>query len=385
MAVSRKTRNVNSSVQVAENKQQSKRSQQVGVLGGIKQMLVGLFLGGNLMTILLLWMCCLSTFVDPSAHPRVATAGLFFPILLFANVLFVVFWLIFKTRFALVPLVGMLFCAGYVLDYCPVNFGGKTPNDSSTISVLTWNVHDFMDGDNGERQAAFDYLKNSDADIICLQEAGGYDGIRSMLYDNLSPLGYRRSTPYLGWVVYSRFPFIDDERLPIESERSNGGLRCRLLVNGDTVWVYNLHLECNALTEGDKEEYKDMLRNPEKEKVKRNGLALVGKLAEKEKVRGPQADAVAASLDSLEGQSILLCGDFNDTPISYSYQTVAKRLTNSFREAGNGIGISYNQRAFMVRIDHSFHSSDWEAVYANIDKSIASSDHYPLFVKLRKK
>ena len=83
--------------------------------------------------------------------------------------------------------------------------------------------------------------------------------------------------------------------------------------------------------------------------------------------------------------SVIMCGDHNDTPISYTYQKTARNLNSAFRESGNGIGVSYNQKGFFFRIDHVFISEDWESCKTYIDTQMEMSDHYPLVTYLRKK
>ena len=59
-------------------------------------------------------------------------------------------------------------------------------------------------------------------------------------------------------------------------------------------------------------------------------------------------------------------------------------LNNAFRESGKGVGISYNQKGFYVRIDHLFHSKDWRSFDTRIDSHIQASDHYPLVSFIQK-
>ena len=85
---------------------------------------------------------------------------------------------------------------------------------------------------------------------------------------------------------------------------------------------------------------------------------------------------------STKGQSIILCGDFNDTPLSYAYRTVCGSLSDAYAEAGVGPGISYNRSIFRFRIDHLLHSSDMRAYCATVDNRVRLSDHYPLWCVL---
>ena len=82
-----------------------------------------------------------------------------------------------------------------------------------------------------------------------------------------------------------------------------------------------------------------------------------------------------------KGDYILVCGDFNDTPISYAHRTVQGPLVDSFAESGQGMGITYNQNMFWFRIDNILHSKNMKSMNCTIDK-VRYSDHYPLWCYL---
>ena len=99
------------------------------------------------------------------------------------------------------------------------------------------------------------------------------------------------------------------------------------------------------------------------------------------KIRARQADAVAEEISKAKGDYILVCGDFNDTPISYAHRTVQGPLVDSFAESGQGMGITYNQNMFWFRIDNILHSKNMKSMNCTIDK-VRYSDHYPLWCYL---
>ena len=112
---------------------------------------------------------------------------------------------------------------------------------------------------------------------------------------------------------------------------------------------------------------------------------LVGKLSQAAAYRGAQTDSICALVDRHAARDIIVCGDLNETPISYTYQQLDRRLTSAFRQAGLGPGFTYSRRSFPVRIDHLFHSDGWTCTSCRIDRTLSVSDHYPLIVRLSKK
>ena len=82
---------------------------------------------------------------------------------------------------------------------------------------------------------------------------------------------------------------------------------------------------------------------------------------------------------------MILCGDFNDSPISYAHRTLDKVLTDCYVATGNGPGISYHHNAIFVRIDNIMCSSHWTPYGCKVDRSARHSDHYPIYCWLKRK
>ena len=68
-----------------------------------------------------------------------------------------------------------------------------------------------------------------------------------------------------GLGCYSRFPILSAHPVRYAS-LNNGSIAYKIKVNGDTLLVVNNHLESNKLTEKDKEVYREMMKDPDKQK-----------------------------------------------------------------------------------------------------------------------
>ena len=185
--------------------------------------------------------------------------------------------------------------------------------------------------------------------------------------------------------ILSRRPFLSDTLHISFPTRSNSSFACLIDLDGDSLLVVNNHLESNHLSEEEKSEYAHTITDPHRQTIKSSSRMLVGKLSEAAGYRGAQADSVCAFIDRYTGHPTIVCGDLNETPISYVYQQFDRHLVSAYREAGTGPGFSYSRRSFPVRIDHLFHSPHWTCTAYRIDRTISVSDHYPLIVRLRKK
>ena len=346
-----------------------------------KRLSISLFLGANLCTIILMWLCVALTFVSSSLLPRFSLLTLGFPIFLFVDALFLVFWLLFHARLTWIPIAGALVIGGYILDYCPLHLD-RNSNEKcdSTITVVSYNVGHMK----GEEQCAelLNFLSTTNADIVCLQELSPSFLTKHKNWIDSSFYYVRQSH---SMVILSHFPFLSDTIQINFPTRTNHSTACWIDCYGDSTLLVNYHLESNHLSPEEKDDYTHAILDPHRQTIKSSSHVLMGKLSEAASYRGAQTDTICSFIDRNANYDVILCGDLNETPISYAYQQLASRLSSAYREAGTGPGFTYSQRSFPVHIDHIFFSPHWECTYCHIDRNVLASDHYPLTARLRKK
>lgn len=346
-----------------------------------KQLLSALFLGANLCCLAALWLCCLSTWVSPGRFPTISVMGLMFPVVLSINIAFLIFWLIFRVRYTLVPLIGMLLVGSYIYDYCPVRLK-STPEGGETLTVVTFNACGIQ---SDSAKAAFtEYVRQVQPDILCLQEFPHSwfwreDAKALMQEMNYSHVGATDNH------IMTRLAILGDTIHIAYPTRKNSSIACWVGRDGDSILVVNNHLESNQLNDEDKKEYRDMFKDPHRQTVKESSLNLFRKLSQAAVYRSAQTDVLSHIADSLSPRPIIMAGDFNDTPISYTYQKLSRRLHSVYRQSGSGFGRSFNQSGFPVRIDHIFTSNHWTSSGTYIDQEFDVSDHYPLVTRLHRR
>lgn len=358
------------------------------MLRQIKDFTLRAVAGANAATILLMLLVGYSDRADPSAHGLVAVAGLLLPLLIAANAAFTVFWLCVRATWALLPLAGFVAAYGPVTTYCPVNV--RRPAPQGAIKVLSYNVYNFGQWDPAHpepRIAA--YVARQDADIACLIEAGADPWKQKQLDSIMAPAyKYADTTSLHGGDVirvYSKFPILRHEHIPYVSD-SNHSSAFWIDMGSDTTLLIANHFERTGLSYGDRSNFKAMVKGDmERDSARAESRLIFRKLAAASARRAPQARAVARFIDRHRGRSIILCGDFNDSPISYCRRTIASRLTDCYADTGNGPGISYHKGGFYVRIDNIFCSSHWTPYGCTVDRSISESDHYPIYCWLRRR
>lgn len=341
--------------------------------------------GANVATAAVMLLVGLSDRVNPASHPILACAGLVFPVFLLLNLLFLVFFIIVRWKYAIVPFVGLLVCYPSIRIYSPLNIGGAAPDGS--LKVMSYNVCSFdsVKNSGGGAGKIISYIIDSGAEIACLQEAALTDDTRSLIARDYPYIDTVRSKN-LGETVtlLSKYPILSRERIDYES-KGNVSAAFKVKINGDTVTVINNHFETSGLSIADRKGFGNMVRgNSEADAIKKESRTLLTKLGRSAAIRAPQADAVAEYVRKCRG-SVILCGDFNDNPISYTRRVLARELTDCYVSTGNGPGFSYHHNAMVVRIDNMMCSSDWQPYGCKVDRSVAYSDHYPISCWLKMK
>lgn len=358
------------------------------------KLVILLLLAANLAVTGLLLATAYSPYLQPTQHPVLSCLGLAFPIFLLLNTACLLGWLIIQQyKCTLLPLAGLLLCLPQARTYLPLNLRTeRLPEDN--LKILSYNIMGFGASSPTDRQnPILTYLQESRADIICLQEYStgktskhptqkAIDkALAEYPYHRIDAIGKQRGNKV---ACYSKLPILSARPLKYASA-SNGTLVYELAWGDDTLLLINNHLESNKLTKEDKVVYEDMLRDPEKDKVESGMRQLVGKLAEAAALRAPQADSIAREIERSPHRDIIVCGDFNDSPISYTHRVIGQELDDAFTHSGRGLGISYNQNKFYFRIDHILTSPSLEAFNCTVDRSIAASDHYPVTCRIARR
>jgi endonuclease/exonuclease/phosphatase family metal-dependent hydrolase len=177
-----------------------------------------------------------------------------------------------------------------------------------------------------------------------------------------------------GIATFSKYPIIHKEAIDFE-ESLNGCMSSDLVIGSDTVRVYNCHLQSIRL----RKDYHDLLDSlifnySEKQLDELKDISVRMKQAYIQ--RAEQADLLAKHIRS-SPYPVIVCGDFNDTPISYTYHKLARNLRDAFIEAGSGIGNTFRGNLPYARIDYILYSDSLQAHHYRTYKTDLS-DHYPV-------
>lgn len=352
-----------------------------------------IFLFINFIFIIFALLAFWSSSLSPEKLIIPAYFALIFPITLTVNVIFIVFWMIFKKWYFLFSLL-LLVCSYPKLKVIfPVNLNtGTTEITDDGFSMLTYNTW-MMGGikkhTDKSPNKVIQHILNSDADIVCLQEfsvATNYLTHEDVLnifkkyphkhiyYKN------KRTHRKSGIATFSKYPIIKKDLVDFPSQQ-NSAIFSDIVIGKDTIRLINCHLESNQLTEKDKAMPADLRKNFDAENLSNVTLHLSRKLGAAYKARAKQADVVAQYVKKSPYKT-MVCGDFNDVPLSYSYTKIKGNMQDVFETLGFGFGNTFHENFYNFRIDYVFCDQNFIPLQMQREK-VKYSDHYPLMCKLK--
>ncbi len=334
----------------------------------------------NWLAVIALIVSYLSVYIPPDKFWAPAFFGMAFPVIVVVNILFVILWILVKPKYSFLSVLVILVGFGFVSRYFQI-FGKSL--ESGGIRVLSYNVRHF--GGYGEKNPKenaaniVNFLSEQQSDIICLQEARLR---RNSIFDlpntvkNLKSVEhyqYASSSTSYGLVTMTRFKIINMKEIRFENSR-NMAIYTDVLADNDTVRIFNIHLQSYKINPDEYSIVESQRITEEKDlKEVRN---LGGKMKRAFQLRAIQVREIRKFINESPYPTIV-CGDFNDTPVSYSYQKIRGKMKDAFVCSGRGFGRTYVGKLPSFRIDNIFHSSKFES-YNFKTYDFKMSDHLPV-------
>ena len=324
--------------------------------------------------------------------------------------LFIAFWLFAKRIWALISVSAILLTLGPLHHLVPFRLS-KPDFDpvpaANDLRVMSWNVAQFDILYNKLRPDIRDnmltLINQYKPDIACFQEMVAGDTLVNLntpyyrkysfysIYDYAEKMHFPEhffsyhfkddflNHQHFGLVIFSRYPIIRKQTVSFPPYEYNNNFQYADIVKGaDTFRVFNLHLQSMKFDDGNRA----YLDNPSLESGKdlQRSRSILYKLRRGFIQRQLQADRIRAEIDR-SPYPVIVCGDLNDVPNSYTYQTIGRGLHNAFVDKGRGLGRTFSGIAPTLRIDNIFVS---EALITRqfVRPTPALSDHFPLITDL---
>jgi len=325
-------------------------------------------------------------------------AGLLFPVLLCLNLLFIPVWLLYKKKYYWFPIAATLLSYKAIL----VSFSLRLPQEPVTglrppsqFTVMTFNTSSMgVKGyklDKELHASIIHTLKEASPDLLCLQEF--YTNDDPELTDNIAAiqqnLGYPHyyftadkthwDTWHYGIILFSRYPVIHTRKIPCGYSEAGSGssiLEADVLINSDTVRIYTAQLRSYMFNPAELSQINAIKSLDGNHTQLPAARALASKMRHTFTTRARQAQLLHG-LASESPYPVIVCGDMNDTPVSYTYYTVSQQLQDAFLEKGSGIGRTLSFLSPTLRIDYILAHSQFN-IHGYRTFTNASFEHFPV-------
>ncbi len=342
----------------------------------------------------------LAPYIHPATIPSLPFFGLTYPVFLALTLIWLVLWAIFRSKWAIYCLVVLLI--GGKLHFRNFSMLSTAPEfkQENGLKVLSYNVRLFdlfnpsFNDALASRNQIFDFIRSQEPDVLCLQEFYRQDKPTNFeVMDSLNLImktrdyhersaHKRRTRENYGIAMFSKHPMIARGDVMFETQGVQDFNYCIFadIVKGlDTFRIYNVHLQSIRLHTDPHIEGEEVQTYGSK----KGAIAVYRKLRSAFEKRADQARRVVEHLKT-SPYPVIVCGDFNDTPMSYTYNQFQLALLDAFSGSGKGLGTTYVGRLPAGRIDYLFYSPLLNASLFQIQKQ-TRSDHRAISCVFHKK
>jgi endonuclease/exonuclease/phosphatase family metal-dependent hydrolase len=251
--------------------------------------------------------------------------------------------------------------------------------DETSVSIVNTEYMPAMD-------SFLRVMKAEKADVVCLQEvyakSGGLKALARFLkaeggFDYSQTYTLSDSRPY-GMIVLSKYKIKRWQPISLGPNTGNMAMwvDIELASRSDKhrnarIRVYNLHLQSFRFA---KQDYAVMQKQTQEQEIDIEGSkGIISRLRLGYKRRAEQVAIVKENMIACDFPKII-CGDFNDIPVSYTYRQLSAGMKDAFGEAGRGLETTYKGSMPSFRIDYILYDNPMRAIrYHSVED--VPSDH----------
>ena len=326
----------------------------------------------------------ISIYVNPARFAVPLFFGLYFIPIVCINLILFFIAVFNRSRSVWIPVMVLLPSLLYVESIYKIDQGGVVPQkEGIRLKVQSYNVGMFSAGKGSAskdecRKSVVGHIKKNEPHIVCLQEFFVESRVQA---DTILPeYKYRchhlfkvRNGKFFGNIILSKYPIVGSGKISFQRS-TNLSVYADIDHFGRKVRVYNNHLESYDVSFTGF--IKKLNSNPQSEEIADGIIEVHEKMKGTFIKRSEQVDKIMQSIDESHLPAII-CGDFNDTPMSYTYHRLSKGRKDSFIEAGSGFAGTYMPIWPLLRIDYILFPQEYEGISHKTDM-VGYSDHYPV-------
>jgi endonuclease/exonuclease/phosphatase family metal-dependent hydrolase len=275
-------------------------------------------------------------------------------------------------------------------------FGTQETAPAAAFTVMSYNVKLFdlynWTGNKETRARIFSMLKSQSPDILSVQEFFNQD---SGAFRNLDSLKKLLNLPYAhveytitlrkddhwGVVTFSKFPIVNSGKIVFNNRNNNICIYTDMIINSDTVRVYNMHLQSVSFGYADYKFLDQVANGEDADSEVESSKNILRRMKRASVKRARQSESIREHIAACP-YPVIVCGDFNDTPVSYTYEEISSELEDAFLEKGKGFGKTFVNPFPLPRIDYILHSPKFHVWEFETIQEKNLSDHYPVKCKM---
>ncbi|GAB3503951.1 endonuclease/exonuclease/phosphatase family protein [Spirosoma knui] len=273
---------------------------------------------------------------------------------------------------AMAGLIWVLFAVVVVKRLVGRHAGELDVSQAPTLNVLSFNSETFP----VSAQAHFDAAQLK-ADIACFQEYSPNPALESQYRAKVQKLTCFDRNREIGLALFSNYPIVRQYgriwNRP-NAPNINGFLCADIAYGADTIRIVNVHLWSMGVRTN---QVLDAIKSGQAGRFAVELVDTFRRLKEGFQYRSEQLQEVESYVAGSR-YPVIICGDFNETPVGYSYGKLSQNFKNAFEEAGQGLGFTLNRHPYCVRIDQQFFSADWHIKTCQTLSGVSFSDHFPV-------
>lgn len=329
--------------------------------------------------------------ISPASFTFFAILALAYPFFLLINLLFVGFWIYHRSRAVYLSLLIIVLGGSFIPKVFSFHYNKTAPPEA--IRFMTYNVRYFNTPVYAQEKKwlrdqdrMLEYIKKMQPAIFCGQEFAGKGKASSKRADEYLRKELQLTHQHRGGgsslAIMSKYPLENKGVINFQGT-FNGAIHADVVLpNQQTIRVYAIHLQSTRLGKDARELLKKKnITSLNKKETQEKYYRISSKLQNAFELRAAQAKIIAGHAAE-SPYPVVICGDFNDTPMSYAYKLLAKGRKDSFIEKGSGLGASYAGGLPALRIDYILLDKEFDA-FNHILQQKAISDHRALVSDLR--
>lgn len=335
-----------------------------------------------------------SGWFHPKEYKLMSLLGMALPVLIIINMVVMIVTIYKRSLWMLMPIMALLLNWNFLSSMIQPRFRQALPpearNQDATnyLTIATFNVHGFGNEIRGYscRQIA-KYMHDEHADVLCFQEfRGNKDFTMEDIKEALAEWPYHympnkeESKGKLPIAIFSRYPIVNSEFITYPNS-SNCSMIADVKVGEQTIRILNNHLQTTNISQKRKKWEKELAANEtqrEVEAIEDAAETLHGNLVK----RAEQTDILCQLIEQ-SPYPIVLGGDLNSLPASYTYHRLSSLLKDGFKTCGNGYMYTYRNGKHLFRIDYLFHSEALQGVRYFSPNLDLCSDHNPVVMTVQ--